>query len=39
MRSVANRESTLSEPDLQRLLATMAHAALLAADPNPEPGA
>jgi AcrR family transcriptional regulator len=39
MRSVANRESRLSEPDLQRLLATMAHAALLAADPNPELGA
>ena len=26
-----------SEPDLQRLLATMAYAALRAADPNPEP--
>jgi AcrR family transcriptional regulator len=34
MRSVANRESRLSEPDLQRLLATMAYAALLAADPT-----
>lgn len=34
MRSVANRESRLSEPDLQRLLATMASAALLAADPS-----
>ena len=34
MRSVANRESRLSEPDLQRLLATMAYAALFAADPD-----
>jgi AcrR family transcriptional regulator len=38
MRSVANRESRLSEPDLQRLLSTMATAALLAADPG-VPGA
>jgi len=37
MRSVANRESSLSEPDLQRLLASMAYAALRAADPNPDP--
>jgi len=35
MRSVANRESSLSEPELQRLLATMAYTALLAADPAP----
>ena len=31
MRSVANRESSLAEPDLQRLLASMAHASLLGA--------
>jgi AcrR family transcriptional regulator len=33
MRSVANRESRLSEPELQRLLSTMASAALHAAAP------
>ena len=33
MRSVANRDSRLSEPELQRLLSTMASAALRAADP------
>jgi AcrR family transcriptional regulator len=34
MRSVANRESRLSEPELQRLLSTMASAALRSADPT-----
>jgi AcrR family transcriptional regulator len=33
MRSVANRESSLSEPELHRLLTSMAHASLLGATP------
>jgi len=39
MRSVANRDSSLAEPELQRLLASMAHASLLGATPETVPGA